>query len=37
MSYAIVDAKEAKNWRPRIIVLGEKNAIIDRRGIKDEL
>jgi aspartate 1-decarboxylase len=33
MSYAIVDAKEAKNWRPRIIVLGEKNAIIDRRGI----
>jgi aspartate 1-decarboxylase len=33
MSYAIVEAKEAKNWRPRIIVLGEKNAIIDRRGI----
>jgi aspartate 1-decarboxylase len=33
MSYAIVDAKEAKNWRPRIVVLGEKNAVIDRRGI----
>jgi aspartate 1-decarboxylase len=33
MSYALVDAKEAKNWRPRIIVLGEANAIIDRRGI----
>ena len=33
MSYAMVDAKEAKNWRPRIIVLGERNAIIDRGAI----
>jgi aspartate 1-decarboxylase len=33
MSYAAVTAEEAKNWHPRIIVLGKNNAIIDRRGI----
>jgi len=32
MSYAEVEAGEAKRWQPRIIVLGEKNAIINRRG-----
>lgn len=33
MSYAAVDAAKAKRWQPRIIVLGKKNAIINRRGI----
>lgn len=33
MSYAMVDAVEAKKWKPRVIVLGENNAIINRRGI----
>ena len=28
MSYAAVDAEEAKAWKPRIIVLGENNAIV---------
>ena len=33
MSYAAVDLKEAKNWQPKVIVLGKKNAIISHRGI----
>ena len=32
MSYAVVDAVEAKKWQPRIIVLGNDNAILKRRG-----
>jgi aspartate 1-decarboxylase len=33
MSYAVVDATEGKKWKPRVIVLGEKNRIINERGI----
>ena len=33
MSFTEVDASEAKFWKPQLIVLGEKNAIIDERGI----
>ena len=33
MSYAAVNPDEAKNWRPRVIVLGKQNAIINQRGI----
>ena len=33
MSYAVADAREVKKWQPRVIVLGEKNTIINRRGI----
>lgn len=33
MSFTEVDASEAKFWKPRVIVLGEKNAIVDERGI----
>jgi aspartate 1-decarboxylase len=33
MSYAMVEESEMKNWQPRAIVLGEKNAIIHERGI----
>ena len=33
MSYALLDEREAKNWRPRVIVLGVDNKIVNERGI----
>jgi aspartate 1-decarboxylase len=33
MSFCEVDLAAAKSWQPQIIVLGEKNAVIDERGI----
>jgi aspartate 1-decarboxylase len=33
MSYTIVDQSLAQGWAPRVIVLGEKNRIINERGI----
>jgi aspartate 1-decarboxylase len=34
MSFAAVSKKKAKGWRPRIIVLGEKNRIVAaKRGV----
>jgi aspartate 1-decarboxylase len=33
MSFTEVEAKEAANWKPQVIVLGEKNAIVNERGI----
>ena len=33
MSFTEVDEREARNWEPRVIVLGAKNAIINHRGI----
>jgi aspartate 1-decarboxylase len=33
MSYACLTPKEAKKWKPRVIVLGRKNKIADERGI----
>ena len=33
MSFTEVDIAQAKTWKPRVIVLGEKNAIVDERGI----
>jgi aspartate 1-decarboxylase len=33
MSYGVVEANELKKWQPQVIVLGEKNAVINRRGI----
>jgi aspartate 1-decarboxylase len=33
MSYTEVDEALARKWQPRVIVLGEKNAITDERGI----
>lgn len=33
MSYAVIEELEARSWKPRVIVLGEANAIIDSRGI----
>jgi aspartate 1-decarboxylase len=33
MSFALIDADQAEAWKPRVIVLGEQNAIIDERGL----
>jgi len=33
MSFAEIEAQEAQKWHPRVIVLGEKNKIINERGI----
>src|SRR6266700_2672794 len=33
MSYTFVDAAIAKRWEPRVIVLGEKNGVVNQRGI----
>lgn len=33
MSFAEVDVAQADHWKPRVIVLGENNAIINERGL----
>ena len=33
MNFATVAQKKAKKWKPRVIVLGKGNKIIDERGI----
>ena len=33
MSFAGVSQKKAKKWKPRVIVLGRGNKIVDERGI----
>ncbi len=33
MSFTEVDSNQAKFWKPHVIVLGEKNAIVSERGI----
>ncbi len=33
MSYTMVDETIARKWEPRVIVMGEKNVIINHRGI----
>jgi aspartate 1-decarboxylase len=33
MSYAVIEEALVKKWQPRVIVLGDKNAVIDERGI----
>jgi len=33
MSFTQVDARKAKSWKPRVIVLGGNNAILNERGI----
>ena len=33
MSYTEVDAAKATDWQPRVIVLDEKNLIVNERGI----
>ena len=34
MSYAVIDEASARQWQPRVIVLGKNNAIDIERGIK---
>ena len=33
MNFAVVDKKKAAKWKPRVIVLGKGNKIVDERGI----
>ena len=33
MSYALAQTDEAKNWQPRVIVLGQNNEVENERGI----
>ena len=33
MSFTEVDAAQAKSWKPRVIVLGEKNTVVSERGV----
>ena len=33
MSFTEVEYGEARSWKPRVIVLGEKNAVVNERGI----
>lgn len=33
MSFTEVEFEHAKTWKPRVIVLGDKNAIVNDRGI----
>ena len=33
MGFAAVSARKAKKWKPRVIVLGKGNKIVDKRGI----
>lgn len=33
MSYALVDAAEARTWKPRVIVVGTDNQIVSERGL----
>jgi len=33
MSFAWMDPREAGQWHPRVIVLGEKNKIVNQRGL----
>ncbi len=33
MSFTEVEAGEAGSWKPRVIVLGEKNVIVNERGL----
>ncbi|MDX1952078.1 MAG: aspartate 1-decarboxylase [Verrucomicrobiota bacterium] len=33
MSFTMLSAEEAVNWKPRVIVLGEENKIVNERGI----
>jgi aspartate 1-decarboxylase len=33
MSFTVVPKKKAKQWKPRVIVLGKANRIVNKRGI----
>jgi aspartate 1-decarboxylase len=33
MSFALVDSGEAASWEPKVIVLGERNHVVNKRGL----
>ena len=33
MSFTELEAVKAKSWRPRVIVLGDRNAVVSERGV----
>ncbi len=33
MNFALVDQKKVSKWKPRVIVLGKGNQVVDKRGI----
>jgi aspartate 1-decarboxylase len=33
MNFAVVDEKKGAKWKPRVVVLGQGNKIVDERGI----
>jgi aspartate 1-decarboxylase len=33
MSFAAVEEAKAKTWKPRVIVLGDKNTVVNERGL----
>ena len=33
IAYGVLDEATARSWQPRVIVLGEANAIVNTRGI----
>jgi aspartate 1-decarboxylase len=33
MSFTELEAAQAKTWKPQVIVLGEKNAVVGERGV----
>jgi aspartate 1-decarboxylase len=33
MSYALVDAKKARTWKPKVLVLGKGNKVVNTRGL----
>jgi len=33
MNFAVFEKAEAKKWKPRVIVLGKGNKVVDKRGI----
>jgi aspartate 1-decarboxylase len=33
MSFTEIEVEQAKSWKPRVIVLGEQNVIVNERGI----
>lgn len=33
MSYALVDARKARKWKPKVLVLGKGNQVVNTRGL----
>lgn len=33
MSYAVIDARKARTWKPKVLVLGKGNKVVKTRGL----